>query len=77
MADTTARLCPSGVGLEAETSVDGDGEAVVTYSQSMLRREHRVQRGRVSSHFIWVNIPNAAAKIGLSDAYLDPPLLAG
>lgn len=62
MADVTARLCPRGVGLDAEISVDGDGEAVVTYSQSILRREHRVQRGRDSSHFIWVNFSSAAFK---------------
>jgi hypothetical protein len=57
VADTTARLCPSGVGLDAETSVDvdADGEAETTYSQSIFRREHRVQRGRISSHFIRVN----------------------
>ena len=75
-ADTTAKLCPSGVGLDAETSVDVDGEAVATYSQSISRREHREQRGRVSSHFTLVNFSNVGHEKNASGAYLDSSLLA-
>lgn len=48
-ADSTARLCASGVGLDVEASVDGESTAI--YSQPMFRRAHRVQLGWDSSHF--------------------------
>ena len=76
MADITAILRPSGVGLTAETSVDddADGEAETTYSQSMFRREHRVQRGRISSH-LGGSVSRMLA-MDTESTYLDSPLFA-
>ena len=76
LADATAKLCPSGVGLDVETSVDVDGEAVAIYSQSTLRREHRVQLGRNSSHFLESIYGVPSTKKNTSSAYLDSSLLA-